>query len=259
MNPAIVPKSDQLNSDDLIGGPRTIAITNVTVKDTGEQRVSIHFEGDNGKPWKPCKSMCRVLVALWGSDGKKYVGRRLTLFRDPSVKWAGMAVGGIRISEMSDIDKPMTLALTETRGKRAPFVVKPLTASKGDQKTVDPLLAAFSKRGVTREMIEGRIGHSVDAITEADLADLRGIFSRMKDGAEACHFFTAPASDSDSDAKPAEDLAAEAEAKDFEDRITEAAGDEQALAGLSSDLGKAKTRLGKHYKRLIDLHARAAK
>jgi hypothetical protein len=83
-------------------GPITITITGVTVKGGGqEQPVAIHFEGDDGKPYKPCKSMSRVLVSAWGPDSSKYVGRSLTLYCDPKVKWGGMEVGGIRISHMS--------------------------------------------------------------------------------------------------------------------------------------------------------------
>ena len=128
MSAAIIPKSDQLNSDDLIAGPITIKIAEVTIRGGQEQPVSIHFEGDNGKPYKPCKSMSRVLVANWGADAKQYIGRSLTLYRDPSVKWAGMDVGGIRVSHMSDIESAMTMALTATKGSRKPFTVKPLVS-----------------------------------------------------------------------------------------------------------------------------------
>ncbi|WGM47691.1 hypothetical protein KOAAANKH_02573 [Brevundimonas sp. NIBR10] len=128
MTSAIIPKSDQINADDLIGGPRTIRITGVNISPGADQPVSIKFEGENGKVWRPCKSMSRVLVNGWGADANAYAGRSVTLYRDPSVKWGGMQVGGIRISHMSDIDRQMTMALTETKGKRAPFVVKPLTA-----------------------------------------------------------------------------------------------------------------------------------
>jgi len=123
---AIVPKSDQLNADDLIAGPRTITVSKVTVQAGTEQPVAIHFEGDNGKPWKPCKSMCRVLVNAWGADGANYAGRSITLFRDPAVKWGGMAVGGIRISHLSHISRQLVMALTETKGSRKPFTVNPL-------------------------------------------------------------------------------------------------------------------------------------
>ena len=70
----IVPKSDQLNADDLIGRDLTITITGVEIKGGQEQPVSIHFDGDNGKPYKACKSMCRVMVSAWGADSKQYVG-----------------------------------------------------------------------------------------------------------------------------------------------------------------------------------------
>lgn len=129
MADAIIPKSDQLNSDDLIAGPITITVSKVDIRGGQEQPVSIHFEGDNGKPYKPCKSMSRVLVTAWGADAKEYVGRAMTLYRDPSVKWAGMEVGGIRISHMSDIDGQLTMALTATKGSRKPFTVRPLKTS----------------------------------------------------------------------------------------------------------------------------------
>jgi len=150
MREAIIPKSDQLNADDLIAGEMTIKITGVTVKGGQEQPVSISFEGDNGKPYKACKSMCRVMVAAWGPDSSKYVGRSMTLYRDPSVKWGGMAVGGIRISHMSHINGKQTLALTASKANKKPFTVEPLATPKEDPE-VATLKAAgdiASKRGV---------------------------------------------------------------------------------------------------------------
>jgi hypothetical protein len=129
MASTIIPKSDQLNSDDLIAGPITIKIADVTIRSGQEQPISVHYEGDNGKPYKPCKSMCRVMVTAWGADSKKYIGRSMTLYRDDKVKWAGMEVGGIRISHMSDIDSAITMALTVTRANKKPFTVKPIAQS----------------------------------------------------------------------------------------------------------------------------------
>lgn len=128
LNTTIIPKSDQLNSDDLISGPRTIKITGVEAG-SAEQPVMIHYEGDKGRPYKPGKSMRRVLVSIWGSDGNTYVGRSLTLYRDPNIKFGGDPVGGIRISHASDIADAVQIALTETRGRRKPFRVEPLVVS----------------------------------------------------------------------------------------------------------------------------------
>lgn len=122
----VTPKSDQLNYDDLIGGQvRTIKITNVSIA-TGDQPASLSYEGDNGKPYKPCKSMRRVLIHVWGTDGKKYIGRAMSLYGDPNVMFAGVKVGGIRISHMSDMKDPVSLALTVTKGSRKAFTVQPL-------------------------------------------------------------------------------------------------------------------------------------
>jgi hypothetical protein len=132
MRGAIVPKSDQLNADDLIAGPITIKVAQVTIRGGQEQPVAISYENDGGKPYKPCKSMSRVLVTCWGADAKQYVGRSMTLYRDPTVKWAGMDVGGIRISHLTDIDQATTMALTATKGSRKPFTVRPLVVEESE-------------------------------------------------------------------------------------------------------------------------------
>jgi hypothetical protein len=143
----IDPKSDQLNSDDLIAGPKTITVTRVTGNQDKDQPVSIFFDGDNGKPFKPCKSMRRVLVQCWGKDGNAYAGRSMTLYRDPKVKFGGIEVGGIRISHLSHIDADIQLMLTATRGKKDAYQVKKLTvtqASTGPSNHGQELLAAIT-------------------------------------------------------------------------------------------------------------------
>lgn len=125
LNSTIIPKSDQTNADDLLSGPRTIKITSVQ-PGSKEQPVSIGYENDAGRPYKPSKSMRRVLVTIWGAEGGSYIGKRITLYCDPEVKFGGDKVGGIKISHASDITQPVTINLTETRGRRKPFVVQPL-------------------------------------------------------------------------------------------------------------------------------------
>ena len=121
------PRSDQMNYDDMANGARvTVTITGVS-KGTAEQPVNIELAEFPKRPFKPSKSMRRVLVAAWGKDSAAYVGRRMTLYGDPEVKFGGKAVGGIRIAALSHIEKPLQIALTVTRGKRAPFKVQPLT------------------------------------------------------------------------------------------------------------------------------------
>lgn len=167
----IIPKSDQINADDLIGQTMTIKITGVTLK-VDEQPVSINFEGDGGKPWKPGKSMRRVLVHAWGPDGNKYIGRSLTLYRDDKVQFGGLAVGGIRISHMTDINAPLTMALTITRANKKPFTVKPLVV-EAPAKTM-PTLAEWMK-SVAAELAEAETQTDVLAIEARD--DVRKMLS----------------------------------------------------------------------------------
>jgi hypothetical protein len=122
----IIPKSDQLNADDLIAGPRVIRIAEIKRKSEPQQPLAIHFDGDNGKPWKPCLSMRRALVHVWGSDATKWIGRTVKLALDKEVVYGGKKVGGIRIREMSDIPEPLTFMLTDKRGSRSPYTVHPL-------------------------------------------------------------------------------------------------------------------------------------
>lgn len=142
MSAFVIPKSDQMNADDLISGPRTITITKVVGTNNAEQPVAVFFEGDNGKPYKPGKSMRRVMIAAWGADAKQYVGRSMTLYCDPNVSFGGMKVGGIRISHMSDIKGKLTLALTVTKAKRAPFVIDLLSERAPKTSRRDALYAA---------------------------------------------------------------------------------------------------------------------
>ena len=120
------PRSDQQNYDDYQAAPKIVTIDRVCAGSV-EQPVEIHLVEYPGRPYKPSKSMRRVLVACWGTESSAYVGRQMRLYGDPSVKYGGIAVGGIKISGLSHIDKRTTVALTVTRGKRAPHVVEPLS------------------------------------------------------------------------------------------------------------------------------------
>lgn len=119
------PRSDQQNFDDVALAPRTVTVSEVRAG-SAEQPVEIHLVEFPGRPYKPSKSMRRVLVAAWGPEASIYVGRRMTLMGDPTVKFGGIALGGIKIGALSHIDKQLTISLTVTKGKRAPHTVDPL-------------------------------------------------------------------------------------------------------------------------------------
>lgn len=135
------PKSDQMNAEDLLAGPMTVTI--VEVRETGSEQQPIAIRlAEFPRPWKPAKTAIRVMIAGWGREAKAYEGRRLTLFRDPTVKWAGEPIGGIRISHMSHIPKKFAVYLSESKQKRAPHVVEPLPDNAPSSPPIDEATVA---------------------------------------------------------------------------------------------------------------------
>jgi hypothetical protein len=128
LRPTIIPKSDQLNSEQMLGGPMTVTVTDVSLGSSEEQPVIVHYAGEDGRPFKPCKTMRKVLIHAWGADGSQWAGRSMTLYNDASVKFGGDEVGGIRISHLTDIERDIKVSLTSTRGKKAKYEIKRMSA-----------------------------------------------------------------------------------------------------------------------------------
>lgn len=127
------PKVDQLTFDHFAGGiERTIRITSVDLTPGVDQPCVVHYEGENGLPYKPGLSMRRVMVHVWGKETAAYVGQCLKLYGDPKIKFGGLELGGVRISHMTGINKPVTMALTLTKANKKPFTVKPLVFEAAD-------------------------------------------------------------------------------------------------------------------------------
>lgn len=142
---SIKPKSDQLNADDLISGPIVVEVKDVKQCPDEKQPVAIVI-GDNRQPYKPCKSMRRVMVALWGDQPKKWIGKRMRLYCDPNVMFGGLRVGGIRISHAT-IEEAKDVLLTTAKAKRTVYTIQPLKEEKPD--------------------IESRIEKAIKALQEA--------------------------------------------------------------------------------------------
>ncbi len=147
----IIPRSDQLNADQLVGGPMTITVSRVTAA-SGDHPVTVHYEGDKGRPFKPCLTMRKVLVLAWGHDGTQWPGKSMRLYNDPEVRFGKDVTGGVRISHLSHIEKDIKVALAVTKGKKAMYEIKRLadgdaefTAAIKSAPTIEALKEAFSK------------------------------------------------------------------------------------------------------------------
>ena len=120
----LAPNSDQLDAVDLLGGPQTFTITGVR-RGKDDQPVEVQL-AEFPRVWRPGKSMRRVLAACWGPNAQEWVGRRVTLYCDETVKFGADVVGGTRISHLSHIEKVRKIPLIVKRGQSATFTVQPL-------------------------------------------------------------------------------------------------------------------------------------
>lgn len=197
----IEAKSDQLNADDLFDSPRTIVVTSVSANpDSAEQPVSISYEGDNRKPFKPCKTMRRLIVAVWGADAKKYVGRAMTLYRDADVQFGGMQVGGIRISHMSHIERDQVVPLMVTRGRKKPFKVEPLKVEpKADdaKAAADKIIATIARAPDAAKLGQYLSGANVAGRINAWRKDRPELAALVDTAAEARRSAFGPVDDED--------------------------------------------------------------
>lgn len=200
----IVPKSDQLNAEQLLGGPITISVTDVKRGGGEEQPVVIHYEGEGGRPYKPCKSMRKVLVFAWGGDGREWIGRSMTVFNRPDVKFGGEEVGGIRISHLSHIDKDIAIALTATRGRKEQTRIKRLDEAETVAGSRSRLEAA-ARGGMTS--LQSAWG-AIPADHKRAIGGTTGCPADLKKTAAAADAKSAP-----TDEPPADDSSAQTEAE----------------------------------------------
>lgn len=120
-----MPKSTQLNADQLVVGPMDLTITDVRIGPDEKQPIAVHYENEAGRPFLPCLTMRRVLLAAWGHDGREWVGKSLRVFHDPQVRFGGEDVGGVRISHMTDIPgRRIELKLTASKGKKVLYSIE---------------------------------------------------------------------------------------------------------------------------------------
>lgn len=177
---ALEAKSDQLNAVDIMGAEPVIRIRDVVVKQS-DQPVSVYFDGDNNRPWKPSKGMLRVLAGAWGRDSKEWIGKYAQLYFEPTVKYAGKEVGGIRIRALSDIDqRGLSFALRINQKQTEPYHVPLLQVQSNEYppekfKEALPAMTEKMKSGeMTLQQVIARC-QKTGQLTQAQLKQLEEV------------------------------------------------------------------------------------
>jgi len=167
----LAPASEQLDAIELAGAPRTFVIERVSAGNA-EQPVNV-FLVDFPRPWRPGKSMRRVLAACWGTDASEWVGRSVTLYFDPEVTFGKDKPGGTRIRALSHIDGTKRVPLLVSRGKSAIYTVEPLTDTAPSRPTEPaPDIASITDRDVLADMWRNA-DKDTRPIIEARVAELK--------------------------------------------------------------------------------------
>ena len=170
----ILSKSDQLNASDLIGNEMILTVSNVNLVSSPDQPMVINWEGDEGRAYKPCKSMRRVLVGLWGKDASQWIGRSIGVYNEPTVKWAGKEEGGIRIKSLSHIDKNKSVTTSESKHKKTTYLISALQVEQ-KQRPVWPDDKFKERLPKIKEAIQGGTSTAeiiiTSLMTKADLTD----------------------------------------------------------------------------------------
>lgn len=103
--------SKYLRGADLMGRDVVVTIASVTVDEVvragggKEKKPHLRFEGKE-KSLILNRTNAKVVAALYGKFTDAWVGKRITLFDDPSVRFGPEVTGGIRVRPAVPKDKP---------------------------------------------------------------------------------------------------------------------------------------------------------
>ena len=122
------PRSDQWNADDFVGSKAKVFTIAKVIPGKAEQKYDIELTEGEGRVWRPPITVIRILLDAWGDESDDWVGRRVALYREPSVTFGKEKTGGIRISHMSHLPNgaPLIHKSTVSRGRRGEVTIKPL-------------------------------------------------------------------------------------------------------------------------------------
>ena len=117
-------KGDQLNADDLIAGPVIVRVLDVRKVGDKKQPIIIEIRTSEHRlrPWKPCLTMRRLLVAMWGSKKSAWKGKYVQLYNERDVSYGGKVTGGVRMMTAT-LDAPFEALLTVGRNKKQLYKV----------------------------------------------------------------------------------------------------------------------------------------
>ncbi|QDP43678.1 hypothetical protein SEA_PHORBESPHLOWER_50 [Gordonia phage PhorbesPhlower] len=179
------PRSDQWNSDDFVGGKAKVFTIADAKPGSAEQKYDIELAEGDGRVWRPPVTVLRILIDAWGDESDDWIGRRVALYREKSVRFGKEEVGGIRISHMSDLptgDKPFTHRSSVSRGRKQDVIIKPLPPS---YKPIPESFVAKVKAGGLSSEDQAKAVDYLAKLGESDPVEVAELRALLEDGGES--------------------------------------------------------------------------
>lgn len=141
-----------------------------------------------------------VEVFAWDIENNNYSSRQITVMHVQDTK-----NGSYALKNQADIDTRISnIASKQLRGRILALVPKWMLAGAVErcrqtltgeldkekrQERISALEKRFAARNVTRDSLEAYLGHPLSLITDEEIADLFGVYTALKDGAQVQEFF----------------------------------------------------------------------
>lgn len=88
-----------------------------------------------------CKTTGHSCAAMFGEDDDGWIGKRITLYADPNVRFGSEQVGGIRVAGSPDITKPLTVRIKFPKKRAFEVQLVPTKAAPPQQSQQPPASA----------------------------------------------------------------------------------------------------------------------
>jgi hypothetical protein len=82
-----------------------------------------------------CKTIGHCVAAMFGDNDDKWIGKRITIYNDPTITYGPDTVGGIRIAGSPDIPKALTVRIKFPKKKAFEVPLRPTTMKPADTTT----------------------------------------------------------------------------------------------------------------------------
>ena len=132
-------KGEYISAVELNNNRPTLTIAKISISRVEDEKkkrevdkpVMWFKEIDRG--WMYCKTTGHCMAAMFGNNDDAWIGKRVTLYADPEVRFGSEQVGGIRIAGSPDIAKPLTVRIKFPKKKAFEVQLAPTKAPTQQQ------------------------------------------------------------------------------------------------------------------------------